>query len=574
MVIYPTMRFILTVIAALTGIVWLSPTAGWAQGDLLKEFEDNISPSINLQSRQDIFFKWNFAGPDQAAMNEGLNELREDHFGQAINNFDIVIQHQPEFYAAYYYRGLCKKLMRQWFEAEKDFKRALRYNDTLSIVYIELGKIRLVARDPDKARKYFEKSTKVAPRSAGLVALGDFEFIRKKYGTADSLYQASIAADPEYAEAHTRTGILALSRNKDFGNAIRQFNRALATDSLEMEALFWRSVSYASTAKFPESLHDLNTLVRHYPSNPIFILLRARINTELSQIDEAFADMKKFSELAAVSETEFAGMQTAVDRRIDLQTVLKYTMRKLYGLSDESRDAIKTGYCKLLLGKYREAAESFIDIKEDTEVRHYLLGLSYEYMGKHTQAFKSYEYALEVSNELPDVHKKLGIYLIELQRYPEAEKHFNEMIQLEPERVMGYKFRGLVRAHQNRYKESIEDMEKFIQVDSMDREAFKTRGFCRENLGDFKGACDDYWHAYEADRQNREMLYVVLDKYPVLVKQDPSNADAHYRWGQALLIIGDIETGLREIRIADRKGSPEAKELLKFVKQAMQQSRR
>jgi tetratricopeptide (TPR) repeat protein len=561
------MHSISTCLAALL----ISITYAWGQGDLLKEFETNISPSINLLSRQDIFFKWNIAGPDQAAMNEGLNELREDHFGPALANFSIVIQHLPSFYAAYYYRGLCNKFLRKLHDAEKDFQRAIRYNDTLSVAYIELGKIGLATRDANKARSYFEKAARIPPESAGLVALGDFEFVLGHFGKADSLYQTSIALDSAFAEARTRVGVLVLSRTKDTQYALRQFSKALNNDSLQVEALFWRGITLASTKKFPESLKDWNTLVRHYPMQPLFILLRARINTELGQINAAFADLKKFSELAAVNETEFAGLQTATDRRIDLQTVLKYTMRKLYGLSDSSIDAIKAGYCKLLLSQYVPAAESFFEIKEDTELRYYLLGLTYEYMGKHNQAYTSYERAIKINNDIPDVHKKLGIYLLEMQQFSAAADNFTEMIRLEPGQVTGYKFRAIVRTKQGRCDDAIADAEKFIEIDSSDVEAFKARGFCREQLGDFKGACDDYWRAYEADRQSREMLYVILDKYSILVKKDPTYVAAHFRLGQALLETNNIEDGLREIRIAERKGSVEAKEFLKLLKKAIRQ---
>ncbi len=541
----------------------LSVIIAAGQTNLVAEFEGKVSPSMNLLSREKIYFKWNFAGPDQAAMNEGLNEMDEDRFGVALTNFEIVIQHQPTFYAAFYYRGLCNKFLRRFKDAERDFERAIHFNDTLSAAYVELGKIKLIGQDLNKTRNCFEKAAKIPPRSPGLIALGDLEFLQKNYSKADSQYSQSIRINPRAADAFSRQGLLTLWRNGDKASAIAKFTRALAIDSSQLEALFWRGITNASLNRFEESLKDWNSLVRTRPSQPIFLLLRATVLTQLQQTDLAFSDLRKFSQMAEVSETEFAGLQSNLDKQIDIQNALQYTIRKMYGLEDTSVDAIKVGFCSLLMGKYNAALDSFLMIKEETGLGSYLVAMAFEHLGNHKAAFKSYEMALALDNQIPDAHKKRGIYLMELKRFSDAETDFTQIIELQPGKVGAYKFRGLSRAHQGKCVEAIEDISKFIEVDSTDKEAFKTRGFCREQLTDFKGACDDYWTAFTVDRSDREMTLVVVDKYSVLAKDHPEDGEIAFRLGQALILSGQVIRGLEELQRAAKKGSTEAKELLK-----------
>jgi tetratricopeptide (TPR) repeat protein len=560
------MRSVSTLAAAFSLLV----TTAMAQTDLVREFGDKVSPSFNLLSREPIYFRWNFAGPDQAAMNEGLNEMAEDHFGVALTNFESVIQHQPSFYAAYYYRGLCNKFLKKFKEAEKDFRRAVHLNDTLSAGYIELGKMRIIDRDPEKARSFFERASKIPPYSPGLIALGDLEFIQKKYSNADSLYARSIHIDPRASDAYSRQGLLTLTQNHDKPAALIKFSKALAIDSLQLEALFWRGITRASLGNFKESLADWNSLVRSQPSQPLFILLRATIQIQLDQTDLAFSDLRKFAQMAEVSETEFAGMQSDLDKRIDIQNALQYTVRKMYGLEDKSVEAIKAGFCDLLMGKYNAALDAFLSIKEETGLSHYLVALAFEHLGNHKAAFKSYEMALAADDDIPDAHKKHGIYLMELKRFPEAEMDFTQMIQLQSERVVAYKFRGLARAHQGKCADAIDDIGKFINVDSTDREAFKTRGFCRERLNDFRGACDDYWIAFTMDTSDREMILVVVDKYAILTRDNPNDGDMAFRFGQALVASGQLIRGLEEVKRASKKGSVQAKEFIKMAQKSMQ----
>lgn len=504
-------------------IFWLliSVTA-IGQASFSRYFKESLFPSVDNSTYPDMKFTWNMAGKIQASMNNGLAELDDDNPDIAINNFNDVIHQLPNFSPAFYYRGVCHKMLGDFTNAEKDFQAALAINPKSSETLLMLGEVYDQHDAYSKAESYYEKAIGINPALVRAhFNLGNIERMRGNERKALKYLEKCHELDPKFPNAYLMQGLIKfpeLAKSKNNTAAIVYFEKALQCDSLYREALFWRGFAYIVLEQPNKTIRDWNKLVQYNPDNSFFVMLRGFLNIELENFDQAFNDLRKAVLANQANEEHFRRGETILDKHIDIQYATSYAVRFSYGLDENALKFFKKGFCFFLADKKKLALENFKAAEkiQPSATVYFLEALAFEHDGKHDSAFVYYDKALRLDNEILDAHKKRAIYRYERNDWKGAYADLNEMARLQPELMLTYRLRGLIKAAQKDYYGAIIDFSKYLKSDTTDFEILNQRGLCRSLVGDEKGANDDFRKALKIDRFNWQLFEHVVESYITL----------------------------------------------------------
>ncbi len=422
------------------------------QTNFSRYFKESLFPSVDNSSYPAVKFTWNMAGKIQASMNNGLAELDEENPDVAIHNFDDVIRQLPNFFPAFYYRGVCHKMLGDLPNAEKDFLAALAINPKSSEVLVLLGEVHDQQYAYSEAESYYEKALSINPTlTRALFNLGCIERIRGNERKALKYLERCHEIDPKFPNAYLVQGLIKfpeLGKNKN-NAAIVYFEKALQCDSLYREALFWRGFAYIVLEQSDKTIRDWNKLVQYNPDNSFFVMLRGFLNIELENFDQAFNDLRKAVLANQANEEHFRRGETILDKHIDIQYATSYAVRFSYGLDENALKFFKKGFCFFLADKKKLALENFKAAEkiQPSATVYFLEALAF----KHDSAFVYYDKALQLDNEIIDAHKKRALYRYEQNNWKGAYADLNEMARLQPDLMLTYRLRGLIKAAQKDY---------------------------------------------------------------------------------------------------------------------------
>ncbi len=461
-----------------------APLVSICQIDLSRYFNENSLPLVELEDHLPVEFKWNMSGAMQVHVNDALTNIDEEKFGPAITSLDEAIKLDPTLWIAYYYRGICYKQLRDAKNAEADFIKTQKLNPKLAESYVELGEIYHTSERLDDAEKQYNSAIGLSPSLiTSYYNLGGLNVMKQDFKRAAKFYEKCIEINPRFPAAYMMLGVLKFKVKKNDNASIPLFDKALEVDSTYSNTYLWRGLAHLNLNQTEKGLADWNNLVRYNPQHDFYLLIRSFLLIELENYQQAFADMRKYFELREINENKFrAGYEKNIDKLIDLQSAMKYLIGNGYGLKEQSFDEIKKGFCLLIVNK-QDMALGSLTKAEAIEVSapvYYIKAIAHEHKGEHNIAYKYYDEALKMDNDIFDAHKKRGIYRMELKKWSLAKSDFNEMIRLEPYTVIAYRFLGFTKSHEGDYEGAIADLNKFADKDDSDPEVFRTIAFCAQ----------------------------------------------------------------------------------------------
>jgi tetratricopeptide (TPR) repeat protein len=469
------------------------------QVNFSRYLETDFSPVVDVEDYKDLAFRWNQPGQIQAFLNDALSDLKEKKFAKAVVSFDTVITLMPEFYIPYYYRGISNKNLGEWRKAENDFIAALKYEPKIADILIELAEVYQTQNKLDKAISAYDRAAEANPNLVeSYYGLGNIAFIKKEERKALRYYQKCIDVDPKFPKSYLRIGLLKFAFGK-IDEGLGFFDKAVTADSIFQEGLFIRGLGYLSKNNYEETLKDWNRLAQLNPGNLYLTLMRGFLYVELGDFEKAFIDLKKVLLANFQDENKFISGKTLLDKTIDLQFAGNYLAKNGYGLNETSFRFLRTGFCYLIAGKYKEGIKNFESsiFAQKSSTGFFLLGLAFEHDGNHPSAWVNYDSALYYDKDIFDAHKKRAIYRSESKDWRGAFQDFNEMLRIEPTLAVTYRLRGIVKYKGKDYGGGLLDLTKFINSDSTEFDVWLNRGRCRKMLDDKVGAVSDFKKALE-----------------------------------------------------------------------------
>lgn len=427
---------------------------------------------------EEISFTWNMEGTIQAELNEGINNLLEENPALAEVNFTTVLQKDSSLWQAYYYRAVSRKQLKEFSGAKQDLQQALKLHPEFYEGYVELAKVHHLRRKNIESEQALKEAIRLDKSKAVAYYLrGDIDLGQEQVRSAVNYYKQCLSVDSLFQDARIKLALIDFFVKKNEQVALSHLNKVLATDSLQKNALLFRSIMLFKNDK-KQSVQDLSNLILVNPLNLMARYLRGIQLTEIKKFDRAFADFQMVIKSTSIDDNNFAGKQTWIDKKIDIQNVGAYILTRVYGLSDQDAAKIKQAYCHILNGEFALAVGILNQTSNPMQepVCLYLIAVAYEHKGDHLKAFSFYNHALKLDDEIADAHKKRGIYEQEMKAWDKSITDFDAVLKLNPDSYVIYKIRGTSYYHVNNFTQAISDYSTYLKRDTLNKEIIGFRG--------------------------------------------------------------------------------------------------
>jgi tetratricopeptide (TPR) repeat protein len=284
---------------------------------------------------------------------------------------------------------------------------------------------------------------------------------------------------------------------------------------MQRPARVFRFFILSEKNKKAEAMSDINFLVRYNQSNWKLKLYRAYMYIDMKEYDRAFNDMRPALEATHVSESNFVGRQTNVDRQIDIQNAGNYLLQHLYGLPDEDASSLRKAFCHMILGEYVQTRTVLSERRqlEKYAVSAYFRGICLEHEEHFLLARASYRDALNLDPNIFDANKKCGIIYTSEGKWRQSLPYFDAMEKLNPAYAQTYNLRGVVHYNLADYAKAITDFNKYLESDTTNLEVYYNRGMSQQRLGKGLLALADLVKAKEFGSIDFTALHKTINEY-------------------------------------------------------------
>lgn len=272
----------------------------------------------------------------------GICNLNDNRNVEAVRDFSTVIQKQPSFIAAFYFRADAYFRMHRDDSALKDYSHIINVNP----IYVAATDTAETGRNKGH-RQFYDES---------LVTVADVHVLRSmiysnqgKYDLAYNDLAKAIALDPKDADARLVRAELARRRRK-FEQTVEDCSYVIRNSPSNYRAYDLRSKAYEMMRQPDKAIEDLSKMIVQSRGGPEGYLLRAQLYSRLEKWDKAIADYS---------------------------AVIK-------SLPQDEAILVMRGNCYMKVGKYQSAVDDFsAAIALDPRAMVYSLRASaYEKLGK------------------------------------------------------------------------------------------------------------------------------------------------------------------------------------------------
>jgi eukaryotic-like serine/threonine-protein kinase len=379
---------------------------------------------------------------------------RREKFGEAITEFDQVLERKPGHFWAQYLNAIC--LLRQGRAAE--------------------------------ARSLL---------SACLAARSDFVWLYLLRGFAQMELRAWSGADSDFQKAaqlpldDNARYVLAVNlaglriRQERFDDAVVELKSAIERKPRAYQAYVNLAQAYRRLNKLDLALIQLDRALELEPELAHLYRLRARLHLERDERALALADFDQ-----------------AIERE---NTSSPY----------EVDDKVERGRLLLSDGKYAEALNSFdaaLALQKDHSPGQQLRAETLFGLGRFDEVIEAFNRYLETGKPQEAVYRGRGLARVERGQYPGAIDDFTKALELEPTSAVRA-YRGWTHLVVGAPQLALRDFELAIELDPSNGDAYSGRGFVRASQGHYREALHDAAEALGRGPTSSRLLYNVARIY-------------------------------------------------------------
>jgi tetratricopeptide (TPR) repeat protein len=489
--------------------------------------------------------------------------------GDAIKYYDSAIEIKPDFFDAYYARGLYNKARGEYYDAFADFTETIKINPQSAKAYYERGRLLFVHKG-----SYFSHRDSAGRATSYNWAAAAEDFTRV------------IELEPSKAAGYFSRGYAYRKLGRDWNEkAIADYTRTIEISSDWSGAYNNRALIYAEIKEYDKALADYDEAIKINPKDPMFYENRGYTLHKLHKYEAAIADFTEAIKLNPNDADLYVG-RSKVYESMDLYTLAikdakdatdidrKRGGRQLAHL-EESVNEYEFGLEALANRDYKEAVRLFsiavIKYPDDAAWAYMDRAKAYRALGDVINAEKDEKKAeLYDSVRNSEVFKRSASLKVE---------ELTKTIKREPNNQEAYLNRARAYRDAHEYKKAIADIDKMFELAGEGKDgveiakAHMLRAWCLLNLDDYeraaadaKRACElesgysycewsEYMNAYnEGTKALKNNDYnAVISHWSVVLKILPENPDAYAARAKAYKALGDAENA--------RKDEAKAKEL-------------
>ncbi len=454
-------------------------------------------------------------------LNYGNQLWRAERYQEAIAAFDKAIEIQPDFYQAYYAKGIALIYQEKDRDAVTAYTKALEINFRFYEARRERSASFFRLERYNEALADIEQAITLQPNDWNLYLLKS-NILLQLFRTDEAIEAANeaIALNSDHPFAYQQRG-LAYERLGQLDRALADYNRALEINPENAHTYFLRGSFYNELQNPQKALADFNRAIEINPEFYYFYILRSNTYFALEQYDRAFADLEQATKI----EPEIP--------RVYYQKGLLYRKLKEYEraiteytqaikVAPEYREAYdELGIVYISLGKYEQAIADLTRALE-LEPEH-----ANAYLYRHSANFPAYRNLTgrEVSDR--ESYHFRGSAYGSLGKFDQAIADFSEAIKINPEYYLTYPLRGLAYRSSGKYEEALADFSRAIELmnksDAVKAEVYakvyNLRGELYFQLTEYERAVSDYTQAIKLAPEdvtaykNRGRAYASLKKY-------------------------------------------------------------
>jgi tetratricopeptide (TPR) repeat protein len=373
---------------------------------------------------------------------------RREEFGEAIKEFDQVLERKPGHFWAQYLNAICLLRQGRPAEARTLLSSCLAQRSDFVWLYLLRG---------------FAQEELLA------------------WGAADSDFQKAsqlpLDDNARYVLAVNR-GVLRV-RQERFEDAIVELRSAIERKPNAYQAYVNLAQAYRRLDKRDLALEQLQRAIQLEPGLAHLYRLRARLHLERNEPALALTDFDQ------AIERENSNSPYRVD------------------------DHVERGRLLLSGGKLAEALSSFdaaLVLRKDHSLGQRLRAETLFRLGRFEEVIQAFDRYLEVGKPLESVYRGRALARAELGQYPGAIDDFTKALELHPTSAV-QAYRGWTHLVVDAPKLALRDFELAIELDPQNGDAYNGRGFARARLGRHREAIQDAAEALRHGPPSPRLLY-------------------------------------------------------------------
>ena len=202
--------------------------------------------------------------------NRGFLAYERHDYKDAIADYDIAIEKDPNYAEAYFLRGLARRVLNHWEESIVDFNDAIRLNSNQAAVYYERGAVKYLLNQCEEA-------------------------------IVDS--DRAIHLNPYFAGAYYVRGVAKCSLER-YEEAIVDFDEAIHLNIENPRVYYWRGIAKKRLGQNAASIVDFDIAIRLEPDDVYSHYHRGYAKFNLQHFTEAKADLEEALSLAKQNDND------------------------------------------------------------------------------------------------------------------------------------------------------------------------------------------------------------------------------------------------------------------------------
>ena len=499
-------------------------------------------------------------GSLKAALGLAYAENGEVEKGQAT--LADLVTTEPNSAGAHFNLGLLFMRKGQPTDLEaaaKEFREALRLDDTMNIARIALGRALNSLRKYSEAIPVLVEYTRREPKDAqGFYALG-------------TAYQGLNKSDV----------------------AIEALRRASVLNLKDAAIRFDLGMLLASTGQTGAGIRELEAAERINPSAPETHRELALLLEKTGNKGRAHAERAKLVALKASSDQrrDIARLNEQANQFLIAGNAKAAAENYRKAVQRDPLDAKLHYNLSLALDRLADVAAERKELLRAVELDPSLalaqnqLGLLALHGGQQSEAEIRFQKALEADPEFAEAQSNLGVLYSQQGKNADAATRFQNAIKTDPKYSKAYVNYGLLLAQQGALAEAEQQLRAAIQVNSNDADAYGALGMLLAKTGRGDDALQCFRKAVRlqpASAQAHLNLGIALvdqfdrpggfEQFSEAARLDPKLAAAHYNLGRFYFETGKYEDADRELETAARLQSDSAATLYFLALTAKQEN--
>jgi tetratricopeptide (TPR) repeat protein/S1-C subfamily serine protease len=555
-----------------------------APATLKKSEEDVISeyllPLDQVPKNSDNEISWlNYA-----------NQLwRSQKYAEAIKAVNKAIGKKPDFYQAWYLKGMI------FFGEKKDpesiaaFDKALKINPNFAQAWKWRGRVLFILDKYSEALASFDKAIALSPNQFDLYYWRGLYLAQlKRFPESIEAYNQAIKFYPDYKLIYNSRGLSYVNLQK-YQQAIDDFNQAIQLDPKNADYYHSRGLAYSLLNKHQQAIDDFTQAIQLDPKNAEYYSIRGTAYTLLNKHQQAIDDFTQAIQLDPKNAQYYnarglvyGGLEDykkAIEDiteaiRLDDKSVFYYAYRGITYLALEEykqaisdltetirRDPKNAPYTVggLRYSEFKDNKILISSYNKRISIVYKARGDSHWNLKNYKQAIDDYTQAIKIDPKNPTYYRDRGNTYFQLKDYKQAVDDYTQAIKIDTKNANYYVRRGLTYLQLKDYKQAINDYTQAIKIDDKNAIYYDARGNTYFQLKDYKQAINDYTQAIQLDPKNaiyynlRGFAYFQLKDYKQAIndwtqsiKIDPKNATYYGARGDAYLQLKDYKQAIND----------------------------